>query len=94
MTYYDWKPRTYYSGECLRCGFRYFIVEEIMSPEELDERKIDYDVEEDQHYSNEFTEEEKRSIRKFDEAYGLNPDKTWTYIPRKLKQLFTILGLR
>lgn len=44
MTYTDWKPYDYVSGECLDCGFCYYTQEEQLTLKEVNERRIDQEL--------------------------------------------------
>lgn len=71
MTYSNYKPHPIESGECVRCGFFYYPVSEIMSKEDLDEIRQTFD------YTDKvkFTKNELKSIEEFDDIYGVKNAK-------------------
>ena len=43
--YSDHKPHSYESGECLECGFSYYTVDDQMTLEDVNQQRIDCDLE-------------------------------------------------
>ncbi|MEW5961042.1 MAG: hypothetical protein AB1801_25225 [Chloroflexota bacterium] len=45
ITYSDSKPYPQENGECLECGFAYYTIEERLTLEEVNEKRVDFDLE-------------------------------------------------
>lgn len=66
----DYRPFDGVAGECLRCGFNYWTAMGMMGKDELELRRVDYDV--DVKDLKQIADEERELMESFDKNYGLN----------------------
>ena len=70
MTYTDYKPIDYISGECIRCGFIYYTKYAKSKDVDLE----DYDEDILKEAKRKLTKEEKKYMKAFDKEYNIKEE--------------------
>jgi Zn ribbon nucleic-acid-binding protein len=70
MTYTEYKPMDYFSGECVRCGFIYYTKYAKSKDVDTD----DYDGDTLKEINRKLTKEEKNNMKEFDKDYGIKEE--------------------